>query len=126
VNGHLPSSSSSIRTSARPCFISVCPTSVATKPRGNYQAALTTEIQRHLEADPQLLLTLHTDSDDGTPPGRTAAPAPSVPPIASPGTGNRNGRHPDYGLLNEENRRRGAQGESLVADYERDWLRHHG
>jgi uncharacterized protein DUF3883 len=31
----------------------------------------------------------------------------------------------DYGLLQEENRRRGAQGEILVVDYERTWLRQH-
>jgi hypothetical protein len=32
----------------------------------------------------------------------------------------------DYGVLQEENRRRGADGEQLVADYERAWLRQHG
>ncbi len=38
----------------------------------------------------------------------------------------RTGRHPDYGALDEENRRRGAQGEQLVVGYERSWLREHG
>ena len=51
------------------------------KPMSNYQAALATEIQRHLEADPQLLRTLRDGTSAGTPPGsplqRTAPPSPS-------------------------------------------------
>jgi len=38
----------------------------------------------------------------------------------------RQGRHPDYGLLQEENAKRGATGEQLVFDYERTWLHEHG
>jgi hypothetical protein len=100
------------------------------KPLSNYQAAVTAEIQRHLEANPKLLRTLQdSNGGGGVPRGRlqrTEAPAPAVPPAASPGTRNRTGRHPDYGLLQEESRRRGRQGEELVLDYERDWLRQHG
>jgi len=54
---------------------------------------------------------------------RTPAPAPSA---GSPRAGSRTGSDVDYGLLHEENTRRGAQGEELVADYERAWLRQHG
>jgi hypothetical protein len=100
------------------------------KPRGNYQSALITEIQRRLEAHPQLLRTLRAGTDSGTPPDghlqRTPPPGPSAPTAALPPTGSRMGRHMDYGLLQEENRRRGAQGEKLVADYERAWLHQHG
>jgi hypothetical protein len=99
------------------------------KPLSNYQAALTAQIQRHLEANPKLLRTLQDGNGADTPTRgrleRTAAPTPAAPP-ASPGTRNRTGRHPDYGLLQEESRRRGRQGEELVLDYERDWLRQHG
>jgi len=99
------------------------------KPMSNYQAALATEIQRHLEADPQVLRKLREGISAGTSPRsslqRTAPPSPSASPTASPGTGHRTGRHPDYGALEEENRRRGAQGEELVVGYERGWLRQH-
>jgi hypothetical protein len=100
------------------------------RPRSNYQAALTAEIQRRLEADPQLLSTLKISTDARPPSGshlqRTPLPTPSAPTAASPTRTSRKGRHLDYGLLEEENRSRGAQGERLVADYERAWLRHHG
>jgi hypothetical protein len=100
------------------------------KPMINYQGALTAEIQRHLEADPQLLRTLRADADSDALPAtrlqRTPIPAPSTSAAASHLPGSRAGRHPDYGLLHEENRRRGTQGEELVADYERGWLRQHG
>jgi hypothetical protein len=100
------------------------------KPMSNCQAALTAEIQRHLEADPQLLRTPKAGTGVGASPvsplQRTPAPAPSAAAAASPATGSRRGRHLDYGVLQEENRRRGAQGEELVTDYERAWLRLHG
>ena len=100
------------------------------KPMSNYQAALTAEIQLRLEADPKLLRILRQRHGDGVPRRgrlqRTPVPAPSVPPASSPGTRNRTGRHPDYGLMHEENRRRGAQGEELVLGYERDLLRERG
>ena len=96
------------------------------KPMRNRQAALAIEIQRRPEADPHLLRTLCEGTSAGTPSGsplqRTAPPALSPRPAASPRTGQRTGRHPDYGALEEENRRRGAQGEELVAGYERNWL----
>jgi hypothetical protein len=100
------------------------------KPMRNRQAALATEIQRRLEADPHLLRTLREGTSAGIPPGsplqRTAPPSPSPRPAASRRTGQRTGRHPDYGALEEENRQRGAQGEELVAGFERNWLRRHG
>jgi hypothetical protein len=40
--------------------------------------------------------------------------------------GSSKGRHLDYGVLREENRCRGTQGEKHVADYERAWLRQDG
>lgn len=99
------------------------------KPMSNYQAALVTEIQRHLEAEPHLLRTLCEGTSAGTPPAsplqRTSPPSPPPRTAASARTSRRTGRHPDYGALDEENRRRGAQGEELVADYERSWLRQH-
>lgn len=98
------------------------------KPMSNYQAALTSEIQRHLEADPHLLRALREGTSVGTPSGSPLQPTapPSPRPGASSRTGPRAGRHLDYGALDEENRRRGRQGEELVADYERSWLRQHG
>ena len=99
------------------------------KPMRNYQAALAAEIQRHLDADPHLLRTLREGTSAGTPPGsplhRTAPPSLSPRPAASPRTSGRAGRYPDYGALEEENRRRGAQGEELVVSCERSWLRQH-
>ena len=98
-------------------------------PRSNYQAALESEIQRRLEADPQMLRTLKAGTDDGSPSGnlqRTPAPVPSALTAPSRVKGSSKGRHLDYGVLREENRCRGAQGEKLVADYERAWLRQHG
>ncbi len=99
------------------------------KPMRNYQAALAAEIQRRLDADPHLLCTLREGASAGVPTGnplqRMAPPSPAPQLAASRGTGRRAGRHPDYGALAEENRRRGAQGEELVADYERSWLRQH-
>jgi hypothetical protein len=99
-------------------------------PRSWYQAALTVETQRRLEAYPQLLRTLKAGTDGAPPSGshlqRTPAPTPAAPTAASPATGSRKGRHLDYGLLQGENQRRGTQGEKLVDDYERAWLRQHG
>jgi hypothetical protein len=104
------------------------------KPRGNYQAALAMEIRRRLEADPRLLAALRAGTGGGTPPDgrlqRAPVPVPAaLPTVTAPparATDHRRGRHPDYGLLQEENRRRGAQGEELVVDYERRWLRQSG
>jgi hypothetical protein len=54
------------------------------KPRSNYQAALTAEIQRRLEADPTLLGRLRERHDDGALRQgrlqRTEVPEPSAPP----------------------------------------------
>jgi len=109
------------------------------KPMSNYLDALTEEIQRQLEADPTLLRALRDGIDKGRPrdreddatPGavrlqRTPVPAPPVPAASSPGIRSRTGRHPDYGLLHEENSRRGSRGEELVIGYERDRLIRNG
>ena len=109
------------------------------KPMSNYQDALADEIQRQLEADPKLLLMLRDgiekdrphDQEDDAAPGtvrlrRTPVPAPPAPAASSPGTRSRAGRHPDHGLLHEENTRRGRRGEELVIGYERDWLTRNG
>jgi hypothetical protein len=83
------------------------------QPRGNYQAALATEIQQRLETDPSLLTALRSDTRD--PAAGTQLEQVPEPP-ARP---ERRGRHIDYGLLHEEDRRRGSLGEQLVVDYER-------
>ena len=82
------------------------------KPRGNYQAELVSEIQRRV-VDPKLLAALRTG------PGASALRMlrPADPPPPPPRK--RVGRHVDYGLLQEENRRLGAVGEQLVLEFER-------
>lgn len=86
-------------------------------PRGNYQTALGTEIQRRLEVDPSLLTQImpHRPSS-GT--GRTLQPTKPPPSRAR----TRAGRHVDYGKLQEESSRVGALGEELVVQYERKRL----
>lgn len=86
-------------------------------PRGNYQAALATEVQRRLEADPSLLAQVmpRRSSSDG---GGTLKLIDAPPPRAR----TRAGRHVDYGKLQEESRRVGALGEALVVDFERQRL----
>jgi hypothetical protein len=100
------------------------------KPLANRQGALKEEIQRQLEANPKLLRALRDGkADDPLPDGRlrrTPPPAPAAAPAASPGKRDRAGRHADYGLLHDENSRRGKQGEELVLDYERAWLTRNG
>jgi Domain of unknown function (DUF3883) len=90
-------------------------------PRGNYQAALASEIQRRLEADPSLLrqiMSCRSSSDRNNTLQLTDAP-----PIRAR---TRPGRHIDYGKLQEENRRVGALGEGLAVEYERKRLRDAG
>jgi hypothetical protein len=90
-------------------------------PRGNYQAALATEIQRRLEADPSLLTQIMPRiSDSG---GEGELQFTDAPPTRAR---TRAGRHVDYGKLQEESRRVGALGEELVVDYERKRLRDAG
>jgi hypothetical protein len=86
------------------------------KPRGNYQAALATEIQRRLE-DPGTLAGLRTTL--------SARPAESLQPaeVSPSPPRQRGGRHIDYGALQAENERRGALGEELVVAFERQQLR---
>ena len=99
------------------------------KPMGNFQEALSAEIQRRLQEDPALLSQMQSRPADVLPasplqrtdPPQRAAGTREQAPVA-----NRPGRHPDYGLLHEENTRRGAAGEQLVIDYERTWLTGHG
>jgi Domain of unknown function (DUF3883) len=90
-------------------------------PRGNYQAALATEIQRRLESDPSLLTQImpgRSSSDRGGTLQLTEAP-PTRARI-------RAGRHIDYGKLQEESRRVGTLGEELAVEYERKRLRDAG
>jgi Domain of unknown function (DUF3883) len=88
------------------------------KPYGNYQAELAAEIRRRLE-DPQLLEALRVT--------RAGTPAEGLrrtqPP---PAPRKRSGRQVDYGLLQEENSRRGRLGEQLVAAFEQRQLREAG
>jgi hypothetical protein len=90
-------------------------------PRGNYQAALATEIQRRVEADPSLLTQIMPDKSQSNTGGQLQL-ADAPPPRAR----TRAGRHVDYGKLQEESRRVGALGEELVVDYERQRLRDAG
>jgi hypothetical protein len=98
-------------------------------PMGNRQEALAIEIQRRLQADPALLSRLQskpTDALPASPLQRTEPPQRAAGNRERASAGNRPGRHPDYGLLQAENTKRGATGERLVVDYERTWLRGHG
>ena len=99
------------------------------KPMGNFQEALSAEIQRRLQEDPALLSQMQSRPADvlpasplqrTDPPQRTAGTREQAPVANHPGG------HPDYGLLHDENTRRGAAGEQLVIDYERTWLTEHG
>jgi uncharacterized protein DUF3883 len=100
------------------------------KPMGNFQEALSAEIQRRLQAAPALLRQLQSAQTDATlvfvPLQRTDPPQRLARDREPASTGTRLGRHPDYGLLQDENTKRGATGEQLVVDYERTWLRQHG
>jgi hypothetical protein len=90
-------------------------------PRGNYQAALATQIQRKLEAEPSLLTQIMppTYGSDGD----GELQLTDAPPTRAR---TRAGRHVDYGKLQEESRRVGTLGEELVVDYERKRLRDAG
>jgi hypothetical protein len=99
------------------------------KPMGNFQVALSAEIQRRLQADATLLSQLQAGPTDAVPAStlqRTDPPQRGAGPRGRAHAGNRPGWHPDYGLLQEENTKRGATGEQLVVDYERIWLREQG
>jgi Domain of unknown function (DUF3883) len=89
------------------------------KPRGNYQAALETEIRRRLAA-PQVLAALRVAPPARAISGLQRAEPPPPPP------GKRGGRHIDYGALQAENQRRGALGEQLVVIFERQRLTQSG
>ncbi len=92
------------------------------KPRGNFQASLLGEIQRRLESDPSLIAALRSTVIAELARGpqlRRAKPAPPAK-VAQRGT------HFDYGLLQEESRRRGECGEQLVVSYEQTSLMRSG
>jgi len=98
------------------------------KPMANRQDALADEIERRVRADPALLSRLQLRPVDAIPVGalqRTDPPQRAAGNRDRGPAANRPGRHPDYGLLQDENTRRGATGERLVVDYERTWLREH-
>jgi hypothetical protein len=88
------------------------------KPYGNYQAELAAEVRRRLE-DPQLLAALRV-TRAGTPAEglRRTEPPPAPRKPSS--------RQVDYGLLQEENSRRGRLGEELVVAFEQRQLREAG
>ncbi len=99
------------------------------KPMGNFQEALSAEIQRRLRTDPTLLSQLRSGSADAVPAStllRTDPPQRATGIRGRGRAGNRPSRQPDYGLLHDENTKRGAMGEQLVIDYERTWLREKG
>jgi hypothetical protein len=90
-------------------------------PRGNYQAALATEIQRRLETDLSLLTQIMPRKPSSN--GGGQLQLADAPPLRAR---TRAGRHVDYGKLQEESRRVGALGEELVVNYERRRLRDAG
>jgi hypothetical protein len=99
------------------------------KPLGNSQESLSAEIQRRLRADSGLLGQLESRLSDAVPTGPLRRSDPPQHASGNPHGASgekRTGRHPDYGLLQDENTKRGAAGEQLVVDYERTWLRKHG
>ena len=92
----------------------------------NRQDALADEIERRVQADPTLLSQLQRRPVDAVPAGalqRTDPPERAARNRDRGSAATRPGRHPDYGLLQDENTRRGATGERLVVDYEQTWLR---
>ena len=96
------------------------------KPMANRQDALADEIERRVQADPTLLSQLQRRPVDAVPAGalqRTDPPERAARNRDRGSAATRPGRHPDYGLLQDENTRRGATGERLVVDYEQTWLR---
>jgi len=96
------------------------------KPMANRQDALADEIERRVQADPTLLSQLQRRPADAVPAGalqRTDPPERAARNRDRGSAATRPGRHPDYGLLQDENTRRGATGERLVVDYEQTWLR---
>jgi Domain of unknown function (DUF3883) len=89
------------------------------KPRGSYQADLASEIRRRVEHG-QLPRALQVAPAPEPRRSLRRVPAPSAP------LRKRVGRHIDYGLLQEENRRLGTLGEQLVVQFEEEQLRHSG
>jgi len=89
------------------------------KPRGNYQAELAAAVRTAIE-DPQVMRALRLRP--------AAAPVKSLRQVERPPPPprKRRGRHVDYGLLQEENRRRGGLGEQLVLAFEQRRLRECG
>ena len=90
------------------------------KPYGNYQTELEDEITRRLEGDPQLLTAFRVT------PVPTAVPSLRRAKPPAPPARKRKGRQLDYGLLQEENRRRGTLGEQLAVAFEQRHLRESG
>jgi hypothetical protein len=86
------------------------------KPRRNYQTELVSEIRRRVE-DGQLPTVLQAAPVPEPGRGLKQAPVPRAPLAA---------RHIDYGLLQEENRRLGSDGEHLVFQFEVEQLRQSG
>ena len=89
------------------------------KPRRNYQAELVSEIRRRVE-DGQLPTVLQAAPVPEPGPGLKQAPVPRTPlhKLA--------GKHIDYGVLQEENRKLGSHGEHLVVQFEMEQLRQSG
>jgi hypothetical protein len=86
------------------------------KPRGNYQAELAAAVSTAIE-DAEVLKALRVRPTAAPLEGLQQVERPPPPPRK------RAGRHVDYGLLQEENRRRGGLGEQLVLAFEQNRLR---
>jgi hypothetical protein len=89
------------------------------KPRRNYQAEIVSEIRRRVE-DGQLPTVLQAAPVPEPGRGLKQAPVPRTPlhKLA--------GKHIDYGVLQEENRKLGSHGEHLVVQFEMEQLRQSG
>jgi hypothetical protein len=88
------------------------------RPRGNYQAALAGEIRRQLR-DGRVLGAIQPVRQADPPPAGSLRPGQRPSSEAR----KRAGRHVDYGLLQEENRRLGVLGERLAFEFEQRRLR---
>lgn len=89
------------------------------KPYGNYQDELEDEITRRV--NPQLLTALRVTQTPATAVSSLRRTEPPPRPRRK-----RRGSHLDYGLLQEENRRRGTLGEQLVVAFEQRQFRESG
>lgn len=97
------------------------------QPRGNYQAALYSEVESFLETDPEIVRLVSEVPAPEVP--QAAKLEEAAPPAMSPTSASGRRRivaDINYLELQERNRDIGLKGELLVVDYERAWLKANG